>query len=106
MQTANPLRKTAFQTMQTVAIEVTNEHRAEVQRRAYALPVTIGRGGSCDIQLDPDNRAISRVHVEIVDEGGSHVDGARAGRTPSPNATPRRRWAGRHRQEPRRRASH
>ncbi|MDR3372861.1 MAG: FHA domain-containing protein [Ancalomicrobiaceae bacterium] len=73
MQTSNPLPNTASQTMQTVAIEVTNEHRAEVQRRAYSLPVTIGRGGTCDIQLDPDNRAISRVHVEIVEEGGRTI---------------------------------
>ncbi|MDR3496763.1 MAG: FHA domain-containing protein [Ancalomicrobiaceae bacterium] len=59
--------------MQTVAIEVTNEHRVQALRRAYPLPVTIGRGGTCDIQLDPDNRAISRVHVEIVEENGRTV---------------------------------
>ena len=56
--------------MQTVAIEVVNANRPDPLRRAYALPVKIGRGANCDIQLDSDNRAISRVHVEIVEEGG------------------------------------
>jgi FHA domain len=59
--------------MQTVAIEVVSERQPHPTRRAYALPVKIGRGANCDIQLDPDNRAISRIHVEIVDEGGRTV---------------------------------
>jgi hypothetical protein len=59
--------------MPTVAIEVVNERLSEHNRRAYAVPVRIGRGANCDIQLDPENRAISRLHVEIVEEGGEFV---------------------------------
>lgn len=56
--------------MPTVAIAVLNERLSEEMRRGYALPVKIGRGANCDIQLDPENRAISRLHVEIVEEDG------------------------------------
>lgn len=56
--------------MPTVAIAVLNERLSEEMRQGYALPVKIGRGASCDIQLDPENRAISRLHVEIVEEDG------------------------------------
>lgn len=59
--------------MPTVAIEVVNHRNAETMRRGYMLPVRIGRGATCDIQLDPENRAISRLHVEIVDEDGKPV---------------------------------
>jgi hypothetical protein len=53
-----------------IAIEVTGSEYALKSRRTYHLPVTIGRGSGCDIQLEADNRAISRVHVEIVEERG------------------------------------
>ena len=59
--------------MSTVAIEVVNDRTSEQMRRGYALPVKIGRGADCDIQLDPENRAISRFHVEIQEEGGRLV---------------------------------
>ncbi len=59
--------------MQTVAIELVNHRRPEPLRRAFTLPVKIGRGANCDIQLDSDNRAISRIHLEVVDEGGRTV---------------------------------
>lgn len=59
--------------MPTVAIEVLNERLADTTRRGYSLPVRIGRGAACDIQLDPENRAISRLHVEIYEEDGRLV---------------------------------
>jgi len=57
-------------TMPTLAIEVTGPQRALKSRGTYHLPVTVGRGSGCDIQLEADNRAISRVHLEIVEERG------------------------------------
>lgn len=56
--------------MPTVAIEVVDERSAATTRRSHGLPVRIGRGAACDIQLDPENRAISRLHVELVEEDG------------------------------------
>lgn len=58
--------------MLTVAIEVINARLVENTRKSYTLPLRIGRGADCDIQLDPENRAISRVHIELVEEDG-HV---------------------------------
>jgi hypothetical protein len=59
--------------MPTVAIAVVNQRSSEEMRQGYALPVRIGRGAACNIQLDPENRAISRLHVEIMEENGHIV---------------------------------
>ncbi|MEJ1158478.1 FHA domain-containing protein [Prosthecomicrobium sp. N25] len=59
--------------MPTVAIAVVNERNSEEMRQGYVLPVRIGRGAACNIQLDPENRAISRLHVEILEENGRIV---------------------------------
>jgi hypothetical protein len=56
--------------MSKIAIEISGQSGTVNARRAYNVPVTIGRGSSCDIQLEAHNRAISRVHLEIVEERG------------------------------------
>jgi hypothetical protein len=64
--------------MPTIALEVTRQDPAFAARRTYQLPVTVGRGTGCDIQLAADNRAISRLHLEIVEERGRLVSYNRA----------------------------
>lgn len=59
--------------MQTIALEVTDSVHGILVRRSFALPVTIGRGSNADIQLTAENRAISRIHLEIVEERGKTV---------------------------------
>jgi hypothetical protein len=59
--------------MPIIALEVTRTNPPSTIRGTYSLPVSIGRGSGCDIQLEADNRAISRVHVEIVEERGHSV---------------------------------
>lgn len=59
--------------MQTIALEVTDSVHGILLRRSFPLPVSIGRGSNADIQLTAENRAISRIHLEIVDERGKIV---------------------------------
>jgi hypothetical protein len=55
--------------MRTVSIEVMNERLGERMSQGFGFPVNIGRGSDCHIQLDPENRAISRLHVVLTDNG-------------------------------------
>ncbi len=59
--------------MLTIALDVTDSVHGILFRRGFSLPVTIGRGSNADIQLTAENRAISRIHVEIVEERGKTV---------------------------------
>jgi hypothetical protein len=59
--------------MPTVALEVVNPRLAERSCEIHALPLKVGRGADCGVQLDPENRAISRVHLELVEEDGRIV---------------------------------
>jgi len=59
--------------MSMIALEIARQIPASAARRVYSLPVTIGRGSGCNIQLPADNRAISRLHVEIIEEDGRIV---------------------------------
>jgi len=60
-------------TLAMLALEIVRTETATSSRRLLRLPVSIGRGSGCDIQLEADNRAISRVHLEIVEERGRSV---------------------------------
>lgn len=59
--------------MQTIALDVTDSVHGILFRRSFSLPVTIGRGSNANIQLTAENRAISRIHLEIVEERGKIV---------------------------------
>ena len=59
--------------MPTVALEVVTPRLAERSCEIHVLPLKIGRGADCGVQLDPENRAISRVHLELIEEGGRVV---------------------------------
>ena len=58
--------------MAVIALEISQSPAPPV-RKVFNLPLTVGRGSSCDIQLAANNRAISRVHVELAEERGRTV---------------------------------
>lgn len=59
--------------MQTISLEVSDPVNGVILRRGFTLPVTIGRGSTAKVQLTAENRAISRIHLEIVEERGRIV---------------------------------
>lgn len=50
--------------------EPDTELRRARPRARYPLPVSIGRAVGCDIQLDTDNRSISRFHAQLIEIDG------------------------------------
>lgn len=59
--------------MISIAIDHMPESSGEPSRRVFGTPVRIGRGAECEVRLDAANRAISRVHLEVVEEAGEPV---------------------------------
>lgn len=54
--------------MVSIFLETLDETAGEPTRHVVDAPATIGRGAECDLRLDPANRALSRIHLEVVDE--------------------------------------
>lgn len=54
--------------MASIFLETMEETAGEPTRHVVDAPATVGRGAECDLRLDPANRALSRVHLEVVDE--------------------------------------
>lgn len=54
--------------MASIYLETVEEIAGEPTRHVVDAPATVGRGAECDLRLDPANRALSRVHLEVVDE--------------------------------------
>jgi hypothetical protein len=59
--------------MASIFLESVDETPGEPTRHVVAPPATVGRGAECDLRLDPANRALSRVHLEVVEADGGLV---------------------------------
>lgn len=59
--------------MISIFIETSVKASAEPARRVVGLPATIGRGLDCTVRLGADIKAISRNHLEVVEESGRAV---------------------------------
>jgi hypothetical protein len=70
--------------MISIAVDHSADEAGEPARRIFGTPVRIGRGVECQIRLDASNRAISRVHLEVIEEAGRvfvHNRGSNPGTT-------------------------
>lgn len=56
--------------MASIYLELVEEMAGEPTRHVVDAPATVGRGAECDLRLDPSNRALSRVHLEVVEDSG------------------------------------
>lgn len=54
--------------MASIFLETIDETAGEPTRHVVDAPATVGRGAECDLRLDPANRALSRIHLEVVEE--------------------------------------
>jgi hypothetical protein len=60
--------------MASIFLETMDETAGEPTRHVVDAPATVGRGAECDLRLDPANRALSRIHLEVVaEDGGLYV---------------------------------